>query len=256
VSPISREPGAALFLALSAVLTTAIGIFLRQPLLLLILNAVPPYLIFIDRVRATRYSAALWLMVVWAFCQSVSVIVLTQALPDAAAAAIFRGASYRDEMFRWIQTGTGAEGEWRLFLPQHAAHYSVFLILSALTAGAAGLVFGTILLNYMSFYVASLFLADSGGEHTRQLVLMGFPIWAILRVIGFIAGAVAAADLSLVLLDQLRDKPRSWPGRTSYFLSLSVALVILDALLKGLLAPQWRLSLMSALVHTPVGPGH
>jgi hypothetical protein len=150
-------------------------------------------------------------------------------------------------------TGEGREGQWRLFLPQHALHYGVFLVLSALTAGAAGLVFGTVLLNYMSYYVASLFLADPSGEFTGKLILMGFPIWSILRVIGFIAGAVATADLTFAVLGNLKDRPRAWPGRSSYFLSLSLALVILDALLKALLAGDWRLALVEAIVHAEPG---
>jgi hypothetical protein len=194
-------------------------------------------------------------MVFWAACQSLSVILLVQAAPDSAAAAIFRGESYRDEMFRWIQTGVGKEGDWRLFLPQHALHYGIFLVLSALTAGAAGLTLGTVLLNYMSFYVGSLFLADTAGDHTLRLILMGWPIWSIARVIGFIAGAIAAADLTLAVIARLRDRPRRWPGRSSFYLSLSLSLVILDLLLKGLLAPHWRLMLVDAIVRAPIVPG-
>lgn len=252
---LERDSGAAIFLLLAAIATTTVGVLSRQPLLLLALNVIPPYLVFLDRVRLERHSGALGLMVFWAFCQSTSVILLVQAAPEASAEAVFRGVSYREEMFRWIQTGIGREGDWRLFLPQHAIHYGSFLVLSALTAGAAGLTLGAALLNYMSFYVGSLFLADTEGAHTLRLVLMGWPIWSIVRVVGFIAGAVAAADLSFSIIGRLRDRPLGRPDRSSFYISLSLALVILDLLLKGLLAPHWRLMLAEVIVRAPIVPG-
>lgn len=246
----ARDAVALGYLLLVAALGTALGLASGNPVLLLVLTALPPYLVFLDRVRSGRRAAAIWLMVGWAAFQATAVVLLTVALPDRAAEALVNGPHYRDIMFRWIRTGVGSEGDWRQFLPEHALHYAVFLVLSALTAGAGGIVLGTLLLNYMSFYVGSLFLADSGGGHTLRLILMGWPIWSIIRVIGFIAGAVGMADLTLALLARRRGHPHPWPGPSSYALSLSLALVILDALIKSLLAGSWRLALLPI-----VGPG-
>lgn len=244
---IAREPAALAFLGVAAVLTTAAGILSGNPVVLLALNVVPAWLVFIDRMSRERRTSALWLMVAWAVIQSLCVILATRLAPEKAAAAILHGPAYRDEMFTWIRTGQGPEGNWRLFLPQHAIHYGVFLVVSALTAGLAGLVMGTALLNYMNFYVGELFRADAGGQFTTRLILMSWPVWSIARVVGFIAGAVAATELTLAAVARLRDRPSRWPGRSSYYLSLSLALVILDALVKALLAPTWRASLLEVL---------
>jgi hypothetical protein len=108
---LAQDAGAALFLVASTIGAAAAGIASGQPLLLLVLSVVFPYLIFFDRVRAERHGSAFGLMVLWAFLQTVSVVLLAQAMPDEAASAIFRGTTYRDEMFRWIQTGEGREGQ-------------------------------------------------------------------------------------------------------------------------------------------------
>lgn len=240
---LTRDPLALLFLVAAAPLSALAGVTLGQPIAFPFLAAVPAALVFTDRVRRERLGSALWLMVAWAACLSVSVVFLTRYFPAEAERAILRAGPYRDEMFAWIQTGVGKEGTPRQFLPEHALHFGLFMVASALTAGVGGLLMGTVLLNYMAFYVGSLFAVDPGGEHTTRLVLMGWPIWAVARVIGFIAGGVAMASLTYSAIDRLRDRPTRWPGRSSHYLSLSLALIILDALLKALLAPHWRQAL-------------
>jgi hypothetical protein len=237
---LAREPLALLFLAIATGLAAFVGIRLGSPFLLPLLMTLPIAVLFVDRIRRERLSAALWLSLAWALISSVAVILLTQLEPAATERVILRGAPYREEMFTWIRTGVGAEGDPRQFLPQHALHFGVFLVLSALTFGVAGLLLGSILVNYMSFYVGSLFLADATGAHTMTLSLMGWPVWSIARVVGFVAGGVAMAWLSRTIFERLRDRPAVWPGRAAHYLSLSLALVILDALLKALLAPHWR----------------
>jgi len=242
-----RDREAAVVLVLSAPLLAWVGIRIGQPILMPVLTALPAILVFADRIQAGRLGAALGLMVLWAVASSTSVILNTQWDPVGAEAAIWQGAAYRDEMFTWIRSGIGREGSPRLFLPQHALHYGGFLVLSALTAGGAGLVMGAVLLNYMSFYVGSLFVNDVGSDSTWTLALMGWPIWSMVRVVGYIAGGVAMAWLFRTAIRRLKDEPGRWPGPASHFLSLSLALVILDVLLKALLASHWQLTLQKAL---------
>ena len=41
-------------------------------------------------------------------------------------------------MFRWIRTGRGAEGNIRLFLPQHLLHLGAFIVPSASRTASVG----------------------------------------------------------------------------------------------------------------------
>src|SRR5262249_56349221 len=81
---------------------------------------------------------------------------LWPAPPDGL---VLNGPAYRDEMFRWIRTGEGREGSPRLFLPQHLAHLAAFVALSLATASTLSILLGAVLMNFMAFYVASLFRA-------------------------------------------------------------------------------------------------
>jgi len=242
-----RDMVALVFLVVTAPLAVWIGIRIGQPGLFPFLTALPAILVFLDRINAGRLGSALGLMLAWATALSVAVILNTRWDPAGTEAVIWNGAAYRDEMLAWIRTGVGAESSPRLFLPQHALHYGVFLVLSALTGGVAGLVLGAVLVHYMSFYVGALFLNDAGANDGLRLSLMGWPIWSIVRVVGFIAGGVAMAWLFTTVIRRLKDKPARWPGPASHYLSLSLALVILDALLKALLAHHWQVTLLRAL---------
>ena len=59
-----------------------------------------------------------------------------------ARAAILNGAKYQTEMFHWIKTGAGAEGNPVQFVPQHLIHFIIFCVLSAISAGLLSLLMG------------------------------------------------------------------------------------------------------------------
>ena len=65
---------------------------------------------------------------------------LTLLWPQAMESAVWRGEAYRDEMFGWIRTGAGVEGDIRQFLPVHLMHLGLFCLLSLVSGGLFGLV--------------------------------------------------------------------------------------------------------------------
>ena len=145
-------------------------------------------------------------------------------------------------MFGWIRTGVGAEGSPRLFFPQHFLHYGLTLAFSLLTAGLAGLVLGAVLLNYMNYYVGALV---AQGARPILGCLFGWPIWAELRVVAFVLGAIAAAQAGLAL--GARWAP--WDPRAIRRTFLwSAVFFLADLLIKALLAHPWRTLLVRALI--------
>jgi hypothetical protein len=180
-------------------------------------------------------------MVWWALCLSIATALATAAWPERAAQVIWRGPEYSAEMQRWIVTGEGGEGSPSIFLPQHALHFAVFCVACLGTAGFAGLYMGAALLNYMNYYVSELALAASS---PARAAAMGWPPWAVLRVLGFI---LVSIPLSAVILGRISGY-RSPPGRRYLrYCVWGVLLVILDAALKAVLAPHWRELLHKAL---------
>jgi hypothetical protein len=231
-----------LLLAAGAAGTTLIGFLAGSGWLLPVLGAAVPFPLFLDRVRAGRHTAAAGWVLVWAVLQSVVMGGAVLLFPETAASVVRRGPEYATEMLSWIRTGQGPEGSPRLFLPVHAGHYALFSLVSLLSFGGLGLALGTFLLNYMNFYVAELIRAS---EHPMRALLFGWPVWATLRVAGFVFTGAALAGFSFRILRRLRGTP---PGPTpTRTLLLGLLLVVLDALLKATLAPLWRGLLQGAL---------
>lgn len=197
----------------------------------------PLYLYFIlNRERAK----ALGHMLLWALITAVATIVITVLWPEKAQEAIVRGVEYKDEMFHWINTGVGAESTPSQFIPQHVLHYAVFLAISFITLGWGGLLMGSVLLNYMNFYVGALIV---GAAHPEMAAAFGWPPYAVLRVVGYICGAVALADVFVSVIMRRNVWERAVTRR---FMGWSVALFLLDMAVKAFLAPHWRTILQNA----------
>ena len=230
-------------LAAGSAATTALGFALGWAWLFPLLGALVPYPLFLARVTRGRYRAAVGWVLLWALFQSVAVGLAVAWAPERAAQVVHQGPGYTAEMLHWVRTGEGPEGSPRLYLPIHLRHYVAFCLLSVATAGAAALVLGTWLLNYMNYYVVELARASADPV---TATLLGWPIWAAIRVVGYVVTGAALAEFGLSLYRRLRGRSRGIAFPASVFLA-GFGLVVLDALLKALLAPFWQGILKRAL---------
>jgi hypothetical protein len=192
------------------------------------------YVWFSRRVRLGDYFGAWKLGMAWAGLLSLGVILLVALAPATAAGAVLHGPAYKTEMFGWVTTGIAPENSPRLFLPQHLLHLSLFLVLTWVSGGYLGLVLGTFLVDYMSFFVGSYAVAIG---HPVTGVLAAWVPWSVLRVASFVLlGAVFARPLL---------ERRVWPmeRRERILLLLAASGIVGDALVKALLAPHYGLFL-------------
>ncbi len=162
-----------------------------------------------------RYASAVGWVLLWALFQSVAVSLAVAWAPERAAQVVHSGPKYSEEMLNWVRTGEGAEGSPRLFLPIHLRHYAGLCVLSVVTAGSAALVLGTWLLNYMSYYVADLVRASADPV---TATLLGWPVWSVIRVAGFVVTGAALTGFSLSLYNRLRKRTRAvkFPARVFF----------------------------------------
>jgi hypothetical protein len=219
---------------------TALGYAVGNRFLYPFLCVLPAYMAMVFLLKAGRRRRAVAAMVVWAIGLGFAGTFFTAAAPERAAAITLNGENYRDEMFGWIRTGEGPEGDVSQFLPQHALHSGLFALLSLATASALSMLFGTILMNYMSFYVGSLVITS---EFPQMIYPLGWPVWAIVRVVAFVILGVVLAEPLLGRLFSYR-----WTIRDlAPFLVAGMGGLIADALMKWLLAPFWRQWLLEAV---------
>jgi len=188
-------------------------------------------------VRGRRYAAAWGSSLAWGALLSAGVVALTLVAPAAAADSILGGETYRTEMFRWIRTGIGAEGNWRQFLPQHALHLVAFAALTLLSGGYLGLVLGAYLLGTMSYFVGAFILAAGG---SAAGILAWVP-WAVVRVLAFIGLGVV---LSRPVLSQ---EPLRIEAEERVWLWAAGCGILADAILKALVAPGYGRALGALL---------
>jgi hypothetical protein len=224
-----------------AVLGYPLGLLAGAWWLLPLLNAVPAYLAMVLLLRRGERSRAVRLMLLWAAALAVFGTLSFRAWPDRAAAVVVHGEAYRDQMFGWIRTGAGQENHPSLFLPLHLRDLGAFVVLSLLTASSLSILMGTLLMNYMDFYVASLSVAGVPG---RDVLLFGWQPYALCRVAAFsVLGAVLAEPLLA------RLKPYPYPGLAAArpYLLWAAFGILADWTVKTAIAPTWGLHLRGVL---------
>ena len=207
-----------------------------------LVNAGLFFILYQAPLRRGDYSGAVRLALIWAVVSSLLQIGLTLGWPGFMEEKIWRALEYREEMFGWVQTGKGPEGDIRLFIPIHLKHFLIFSAVSLISGGFLGLALGSALLGYMNFYVGCL-IAEAA--NTMAATCLSWPVWAIVRVVGFI---VAGTALGAILIH------REGAGSEKYFrirclFGLALVLMILDIVLKWALAGTYQKLLNAALTH-------
>ncbi len=204
------------------------------------LNASLFFLLFLVPVSRGEYSYAVKLALFWAVVTTIVQILLSAGWPGLMEEKVLRGTVYREEMLHWVRTGEGPEGDISLFLPIHLRHFLIFCAASLATGGLMGLAMGAVMLGYMNSYVGCL-IAVSGGSWIT--IVFSWPLWSMVRVVGYI---VAGTALGAVLLHRQGERDEK-KRKILRFMIIAVALVVLDIILKWLLAGTYQGMLNSAL---------
>src|SRR5262245_54746666 len=123
-------------------LSYPLGLALGQAWLLPLLNTLPAYTLMALLLRRGQRGRAVLTTLVWAAALAVCGTLSFAHWPSDPGPLVLNGPAYREEMFHWIRTAEGSEGNWRLFLPQHLAHLGLFLVLSLATASAVSTCMG------------------------------------------------------------------------------------------------------------------
>jgi len=206
-----------------------------------LLLAVAPltlYPAFQRKVRAGDTVGAWQLGVLWALLLSAGVILLTIWWPAAARAGIVHGEPYRQEMFGWIATGEAPENDWHRFLPVHLLHFAVFIVLTWVSGGYLGLVLGTFLVTYMSYFVGCYAVAS--GHPWLGSVAAWVP-WSVIRVLAFVLfGALFARPL---LVRKVWPFEKNAPLNDYRLMGIALSGIVADLVIKYLGAPAYGLFL-------------
>ena len=222
-------------LLLATLVSYPIGLGLRQPWLLPLLNALPAYIVLVHRLRKGERGGAVRAMLWWAAALALVGTLTFCWWPEPLGPLVLNGPEYRREMFQWIRTGIGPEGSPRLFLPQHLLHLAAFVTIGLVSVSAGAIVMGAMLMNQMSYYVAALAKA---GMPAWAVLLLGWSPWAIARVSAFATLGVLLAEPLFFRVFPAARRRLKVIGRGAYVMAVMSG-ILADWFLKALLAPVW-----------------
>jgi hypothetical protein len=175
----------------------------------------------------------------WAVATTLVSLYFFTAEPRETDERVLRAAAYRETMLAWLRTGSGPESRPFATARAHLHELVVYLAAAVFTANLAALVLGAILLNFMNAWVATLLRA---ARRTWVVAVLGWGIWSLFRVAGYVLiGVAAAAPLAARL-----GYPAP-PGSIRPLALAGAAGVVLDLALKLALSRPWGRRLAGAV---------
>jgi hypothetical protein len=214
-----------------------IGWLIGSPILVPILNTAASYPFMVAALRRGDVRLAVVRMLLWALAMGVCATVMSYHRPGATDRLFLRGESYRVEMHAWVLSGRGAESTPSQFIPQHAGHAVLFSTLAIASGGALAMPMGAVLMNFMGHYVGTL---AAIGSHPLTLMILGWHPWAVIRIISFVV-------IGVVLSQPLVTRRWRFGRVERTLLTWAAAGLVVDVLLKTLLAPAWQRILLRLL---------
>ena len=220
-------------LVLATVLSYVAGWLADAPRLVPVFNTLASYPFMVAALWKGDLRLAITRMLLWAMTLAVCATLLSYARPWQTDSLFLRGGSYRAEMFTWVLTGRGDESRPARFIPQQALHVAIFVTAAVATGGVLAMAMGAVLMNQMGHYVGALAAASA---HPVLVMVLGWHPWSVIRIASFVTIGVV---LSAPLLSAIGGFPVDWRAARR-FLSWAGAGLVIDVVLKSLLAPVWQ----------------
>jgi hypothetical protein len=227
----------AFFLSAITILFSLLGILFELRITLPFLLSIPAYIFMLSLLIKRRRREAIAIMLLWAIILGAVMTLLSYLFPAQAAASIINGVSYRDEMFLWLKTGIGKEGTPSLFIPDHLIHLGIFILLSLASGSLLSIALGTVMVDYMAFYVGGLL------PYSRNFALtflLGWHFWSLIRILAYIILGVLLSEPLISRIFKYEFHFRE----VRRYLVFALLFLIVDIVLKILFAPFLRLALL------------
>jgi len=197
-------------------------------------TALPASIILYMHMKKKQPFAAVVDMLLYVFWLTVVSIIWMYFLYDRAGEIVIHGKDYVAEMKPWLEGEASKEGTPSLFIKEHMLHMAIVAAASLISAGFLALLFGTILVNYMNFYVVSLMRMSS---KPLLVAVIGWHPWSVLRVIAFIILGCAFAWPLAVKIGKGNGIDKR---KFIIMIIIAIILEIGDLLLKTYIGPSWR----------------
>lgn len=222
-------------LILATAVSCPIGLALGHPWVLPALNALPAHLVLVHRLRKGERGGAVRAMLWWAATLAIVGTLCMALWPTPVDTVIVNGPAHQSETLSWLRTGYDMDQGIRQFLPRHLGVVALFAALSLASVSALSLLLGAVLLNSVSFSVASL---SRAGVPSWAVATLGWPPWTIATGAALCTLAVVLAEPLLFRLFPGARQKLKVVGRMPYYIAVLSGLGA-AWLLQAALAPLW-----------------
>lgn len=228
-------------LAFLTVLSVLIGLIVKQQFVLPFLNgSVLTYFLVTDLFNGKRRNAILSITL-WGIVLITTISIATIFFPGASRSSIIDSKIYEKEMLLNINYDKSSEAlDPKVFIIRQNRPLFIYLFLSLLSAGTISSFYAAYLLNFMGYYIGTLFIKSNGNAIAWS---MGFHPWSTLRSISFIFLGVITAEIGLSFY---LKRPIKLQGTAKFWL-LSIITLLMDMLSKTYLGPLWFESIRSLI---------
>ena len=197
------------------------------------ITSIPASIVLFRHLKNSKPFIAVLDMLLYVFWLSVIGIVLMTYFSERAEHVILNGKNYVAEMSSWLFGEASKEGSPSLFIPEHLTHMVIVAVSSLISCGFLALLFGTVLMNYMNYYVSVLIIMTGN----PILSVIGWHPWSVLRVISFI---ILGCALAWFLTSKITGSPKPRMRAVILMLMLSIILEAADIILKTTIGSIWR----------------
>lgn len=222
--PITLDPLYYVILAFFALLTTALGMWLKSPWFMAFAQTAALWLFALATFRQRSVTRALLVLGLWCALQFFVVGGLTLIAPSRAEAAIGNGFLYREALLEWHFTGESLPASWLLQPLARGAELLGVTVGAAISAGLLGIWFLVRLVNLYAFGLAAM--AQVTGE--PSLVFTGLAPWLALRILGSIATIASLGQVGFTGV----WNPLHWPALQRRTLWIGIALLVAGLLVE------------------------
>ena len=202
--------------------------------LLPIATTLPAAFVLYGHMKKGRPLEAVVDMLLYVFWLTVTGMIWMYFMYGRAGDVVIHGRDYMAEMKPWLSGEASKEGTPSLFIREHLLHMVVVAVASLISVGFLALLFGTILVNYMNYYVVSLMRMSS---RPLLLAVIGWHPWSVLRVIAFI---ILGCAFAWPLAARIGKGGKFDRRRFITMVIIAILLEIADIMIKTFIGSSWR----------------
>jgi hypothetical protein len=199
------------------------------------------YPLFAFHLMRKEIINAVRLATLWGIWKSILFLALMVSKPYLLDTIVMGAKEYHFDAMQWILRGEGVIAHPEIFVWLHISLLLQVVVSSIISFGFIPMVIGSYQLNIMNYHVGKLIVLS---KFKVAPLFLGWPPWSLVRGWAYLFMIVGTVPIFLKLIknkksDEIRISPK--------FIIGGIILVIVDLLLKTLVAPYWRVALNEAI---------